>query len=345
MVCGSCHAAHDYGFDEQSLQRWMRDGFRYRPGDDLDRYRRLDKQGDDQFWPDGQIRVAGREYNSLAMSPCHTEGGMTCLSCHVMHQPVDDRRPREQWASDQLRDVPGDRMCLSCHESIGDDVSAHTHHAVGSDGSSCMNCHMPHTTYGLMKGTRNHRIDSPSAQATLATGRPNACNQCHLDKPLQWTAERLHEWYGAEVPAMTRDDREVAAGAVWALKGDAALRALVAWNFGWQPAQRASGKDWMVPYVAELLDDPYEVVRHIAERSLRTQGGFEAFDYQLTGTEQGPKAAKAAALAQFLAAGGGAAIPPARRPLVLFDEQGALREDAFRGLLRRRDRRVIRLFE
>jgi len=345
MVCGSCHAAHDYRFDEKALKRWMRDGFRYRPGDDIKRYRDLDTEGDDQFWSDGQIRVAGREYNSLAVSPCHTEGGMSCLSCHVLHQPNDDPRPRKEWASDQLHNVAGDQMCLSCHESIGEDVAAHTHHAVGSEASQCMNCHMPHTTYGLMKGTRNHRIDSPSVQATIATGRPNACSQCHLDKPLMWTAQRLNEWYGHDVPTMNADNREVAAGAVWALKGDAAIRALVAWNLGWEPAQRASGKDWMVPLLAELLDDPYEVVRHISQRSLRTHDGFDTFEYQLTNTKEGPKAAKAAALARWLAAGAGGKVPAERRPFVLLDAQGALREDAFRGLLKRRDRRVIRLFE
>ena len=57
-----------------------------------------------------------------------------------------------------------------------------------------MNCHMPYTAYALFKGIRSHQIDSPSAKMTLRGGRPNACNQCHLDKTLQWTAERLEAW-------------------------------------------------------------------------------------------------------------------------------------------------------
>ena len=50
---------------------------------------------------------------------------------------------------------------------------------------------MPFTTYGLLKTIRSHQISNPSVQATLETGRPNACNLCHLDKTLEWTANAL----------------------------------------------------------------------------------------------------------------------------------------------------------
>ena len=63
---------------------------------------------------------------------------------------------------------------------------------------------------------------------------------------------------------MSDDDRTVAASLVSLLKGDAGQRAIVAQAFGWPPAQRASGTNWMAPYLALLLNDPYDAVRYIA---------------------------------------------------------------------------------
>ena len=71
-----------------------------------------------QFWPDGTIRVAGREYNGLLESSCHTKGEMSCLSCHRLHQSGSDERPRKEWANDMLQpSKQGDQGCLQCHEA------------------------------------------------------------------------------------------------------------------------------------------------------------------------------------------------------------------------------------
>jgi len=344
QVCGQCHGQWDYGFtgNQRAMDDWFRQGFSYRPGDDLLRSRKAKFSGDEQFWSDGLIRVAGREYNALVGSACHDRGAMTCLSCHVMHQPADDPRPRPEWANDQLRQLSGDQTCLQCHAAYATDVPAHTHHAAGSEGSRCQNCHMPHTTYGLMKGVRTHRIASPTVQSTLATGRPNACNQCHLDQTLGWTAERLHEWYGTEIPSLSVDDRTVAAGARWTLKGDAAQRALMAWTFGWQPARQASGDDWFAPYLAELLDDPYEVVRNIADRSRRSLPGFETLDLRLDSAAERTEA-KAALLTAWRQRA--PRIDEGRAARVLVESGGSIRNDPFRRLLRERDQRLVKLFE
>jgi hypothetical protein len=34
-------------------------------------------------------------------------------------------------------------------------VTAHTHHASNSSGNECYNCHMPHTTYGVLSAIRS----------------------------------------------------------------------------------------------------------------------------------------------------------------------------------------------
>ena len=343
QVCGSCHADLEYNFNNASLEDWIQNGFKYRPGEDLSRYYRVDTGGDDQFWPDGLNRVAGREYNALLTSDCHEKGGMTCLTCHVQHQPSDDPRPREEWKSDQLHNIDIDQTCLQCHPSFEDDIPAHTHHAAGSEGSSCQNCHMPHTTYGLMKGVRTHRIMSPSVQSTLATGRPNACNQCHLDQTLEWTASHLHEWFGTEIPELKKDDREISAGVLWALKGDAAQRALAAWAFSWPPAQAAAGRSWMAPYLAELLLDPYEAVRIIAERSLRTLPGYETFRHNLIGTPEERGTTNSAALDAWKKSGDPVAVR--RRSRVLIAGDGTLMAKVYARVRKMRNNRIYRLFE
>jgi hypothetical protein len=227
------------------------------------------------------VRATGREYNGLLDSPCFKNAGadarrtMTCFSCHVMHKPADDRRPMRVWANGQLAaPATGNGACTSCHATTSD----HSHHRAESSGSSCVECHMPHTTYGLLKTIRSHQISSPSASATVATGRPNACNLCHLDKTLAWTADYLERWYGAPRPGLGEDEQSVAAAVLWLLKGDAGQRAIVAQAMGRSPAQEASGTAWLTPYLALTQKDHYDAVRMIATRSLMTLPPFRRGD-------------------------------------------------------------------
>jgi nitrate/TMAO reductase-like tetraheme cytochrome c subunit len=235
---------------------------------------------DGTFWPDGQVRVAGREYNGLTESACHQNGGMTCLSCHDLHQSPNDPRPAAEWADDMISyRRGGDQACVQCHQEADYASSLHTHHAPASPGSRCENCHMPHTSYGLLKAVRSHTVDSPTAAKDLASGRPNACNLCHLDQPLAWTAAHLFDWFGHPVPDLPEAEQKVAHGALMALRGDAAQRALIAWHMSWSPALTAAGNDWITPYLGVLLKDRYGAVRYIAERSLRAHPSHAAMDY------------------------------------------------------------------
>jgi hypothetical protein len=293
-ACGQCHGIHWIPAPELLDQR----GSSFQPGDDLNRSTpviqpsRLDVQPflheplrnhpeflDERFWSDGEVRVAGREFNGLLDSPCFQRGEMTCLSCHSMHDYQD--------RADQLgRGMHGNEACLQCHTDFRDRIEQHTHHPASSAGSQCYNCHMPHTTYGLLKGIRTHRIESPRVGTTLATGRPNACNLCHLDQTLDWTAQHLEAWYGQERPALDEDQRTISATLLDGLRGDAGQRALMAWHLGWNPAQQVSDTDWMTPLLGQLLDDPYAAVRFIARRSLRTLPGFGDFAFDSSGTSE-----------------------------------------------------------
>ena len=149
-----------------------------------------------------------------------------------------------------------------------------------------MNCHMPHTTIGLLGAMRSHRIDSPNANTADRTGRPDACSLCHLDTPLSQTAETLSEWYGQPpLETMRLTQNEPSAAVLWFLKGDAAQRALISWHMGWRPAQRASGTEWMPPYLSIGMRDDYAAVRYIAGTALQTHPNYADLPYDYTGTQ------------------------------------------------------------
>jgi hypothetical protein len=348
------------------LDRWSKEGMPYRPGQDLDatvrvigredsgvpevraQLRRDPGLLDNSFWPDGQVRVSGREYNGLLLSPCYRRGTgdrqLDCSSCHQMH-----RLPgvaAEQWRDDQLRaGMRGNAACTGCHPALREPaaLAAHTHHRPESSGSNCYNCHMSYTTFGLMKAMRSHTITSPSVQAELATGRPNACNQCHLDRTLQWANENLHAFYGTPPAVLDDEQREVAASVRWLLTGDAGQRALAAWSCGWDEAQAAAGTDWMAPYLARLLDDPYYVVRFTAARALRSLPGapFTSLlrDYEVLADRAVAGRAGEAVTAQWRAAYRG----PERGALLL--EQRGLDRARFERLYARRNDRPVFLAE
>ena len=137
-----------------------------------------------------------------------------------------------------------------------------------------------------MKAMRSHTIDSPNTASTVATGRPNACNLCHLDKTLAWTAEHLEDWYKIPAPKLSQQEKELASSVRWILKGDAGQRAIVGWHFGWKPAREASGTRWMAPYLAELLTDSYDVVRFIGFHALKESPEYSDFEYDFVGSKE-----------------------------------------------------------
>jgi hypothetical protein len=131
---------------------------------------------------------------------------------------------------------------------------------------------MPHTTYGVLKAIRSHQISNPNVGVELATGRPNACNLCHLDKSLGWTAGHLTTWYQHPQPTLEPEVARPADSVRLALAGDAGQRVLIAWHLGWPEAVRVSGTNGFGPVLNQLLRDPYAAVRCVAERSARSRG-------------------------------------------------------------------------
>ncbi|HUS35924.1 MAG TPA: cytochrome c3 family protein [Verrucomicrobiae bacterium] len=285
-ICGQCHSI------KWLPENWNREGPTFRPGLELEKLteviRPTDMHGQDwvkglkssprflrdRYWKDGMVRVSGREFNGLVESPCYKRGNLSCVSCHSMHESD----PNDQLAAK----MDSNEACFQCHSKFRGDLEKHTHHAPKSSGSLCYNCHMPFTTYGLLKGIRSHQITSPDATIARDTGRPGACAGCHLDKSAEWLARAQANWYGQKIPNFTEDEKELPASVMMALNGDAGQRALTAFAMGWNDAQSASGgPTWLAPYLGQLMDDPYPAVRYIAHRSLLTLSQYKnfAFDF------------------------------------------------------------------
>ncbi len=357
QICSQCHAMLQL-VDGAAAKRWREDGHRYRPGKELiDRWLfQPSKREDDpnveriiqdmpeyfvgMFWPDGEARVSSREYHGVVDSPCYDGGDFSCMSCHTLHKRADDPRSLDEWAKDMLgAQMDTNHACLQCHEDYADELEAHTKHTPGSSGSLCYNCHMPHTAYGLLKGIRSHKVTSPNVAANAEAGRPNACNLCHLDKSLEWTAQRLAADWNVKTPPLDMDQAALPAAAYWALEGDAGERALTAWSMGWEPARAASGDDWMIPLLAVLIDDSYQAVRYVSSRSLRRYPGYEDVHVDLTA---GTEARRRDEMMQRWRAREGATMAG---PAPLYRPSGELDEALIEQLLSERDETPLHLLE
>ncbi len=364
QVCGQCHSITEF-HDVEDERKWYATGYPYKPGDDLEQSRIVVQPKEisqhprmqailrgnptflrERYWADGMVRVSGREYNGLIESPCYThdrpEERMSCMDCHVLHQWPDDPRPTREWANDQLgMGMDNDQACLQCHDEYRQQIESHSHHRADSDGARCYNCHMPYTTYGLLKAIRSHQVDSPSVAASLRTGRPNACNQCHLDRSLEWTGRYLQEWYDIPPVPLEKDDAGLAASILWTLRGDAGQRALMAWSMGWESARQASGQSWLAPYLAELMVDPYDAVRFIAYRSLKRLAGYENVEYDFVG----PLAQRETTRQRVLEIWRAGASDRQARDELLIGSNGGLDGATFDRLLQQRDHQPLGLAE
>jgi predicted CXXCH cytochrome family protein len=131
------------------------------------------------FYKDGRLREATFIVEAMLRSKCSKIGGITCGHCHDPHPPDAASNPTGL----KFRNEP-DRLCTQCH-------SRHeTGHSLNSEGSRCMNCHMPKIMNSVMFTARSHQIDDiPDRDFTTLFGQaesPNACLMCHTDKDASW---------------------------------------------------------------------------------------------------------------------------------------------------------------
>ena len=136
---------------------------------------------EDHYFPDGQIKEEDYEYGSFSQSRMF-HAGVTCSDCHEPH-------------SSRLR-AQGNGVCAQCHSAQKYDSPAHHFHKAGSAGARCVECHMPTRTYMVVDARRDHSIRIPRPDLSVKLGTPNACTNCHTDKPAQWASESVNKSYG-----------------------------------------------------------------------------------------------------------------------------------------------------
>lgn len=151
---------------------------------------------DPTWYTDGKTRRFSTNALGIWQSQCYLNSELSCTTCHP-----DGHTPEIE---DNLA-LRAERrtVCTRCHEAIGKDVEAHSFHRASSEGSSCVNCHMPRSVYSIKAEMRDHSISIPAPENTARYGIPNACNLCHEDKAPEWAVEALDRWY----PESTKRDR------------------------------------------------------------------------------------------------------------------------------------------
>jgi Tfp pilus assembly protein PilF len=133
------------------------------------------------YHADGQIDGEVFEFGSFVQSRMH-DAGVTCSDCHEPH-------------SLELR-AEGNKLCGQCHMPSKFDVTEHHHHhQPASTGSQCVSCHMPTKTYMIVDRRHDHSFRVPRPDLSASIGTPNACTQCHTDRPADWAAHSIAEWY------------------------------------------------------------------------------------------------------------------------------------------------------
>ncbi len=174
-TCAKCHARR-YQVHED-----------FRPGRPLFDYYEPVVLSRDLYQPDGQILDEVYEYDSFLQSKMHANH-VQCTNCHDPHS----LKPKFE----------GNRLCAQCHDAAKFDTSAHHHHAEGSTGAQCINCHMATRMYMVIDERRDHSFRVPRPDLSVALGTSNACNNCHTkpNETFQWAADAITKWYGPRKP-------------------------------------------------------------------------------------------------------------------------------------------------
>jgi predicted CXXCH cytochrome family protein len=136
------------------------------------------------YFPDGQIQDEVYVYASFLQSKMY-QAGVVCKDCHEPH-------------SGKIY-VDGNALCYRCHMASEYGPRKHHFHDPSKEGASCMECHMHERTYMVVDPRRDHSIRIPRPDLSKKLGTPNACNQCHQDKSIQWASDYLRQWYGQDL--------------------------------------------------------------------------------------------------------------------------------------------------
>ena len=143
------------------------------------------------YHADGQVLDEVYVYGSFLQAKKYARG-VSCLNCHDAHSA---KPPAE-----------GNAICTQCHAPAGNpefptvrrgayDSPAHHFHAPGSEGAQCKNCHAPESVYMGNDWRADHSFRIPRPDLSTATGAPDACTRCHVDRSSAWAAAEIAARY------------------------------------------------------------------------------------------------------------------------------------------------------
>ncbi|MEO8308463.1 MAG: tetratricopeptide repeat protein [Pseudomonadota bacterium] len=138
-----------------------------------------------RYFADGQMHEEVYEAGSFLQSRMHANQ-VTCTNCHEPH-------------SGHLR-ASGNGLCLQCHQAQKFQTREHFFHEPDSPGAQCVNCHMPQHTYMGVDLRRDHSFRVPDPAASLQSGVPDPCMQCHTNRSNQWAADIVAQHSGRRQP-------------------------------------------------------------------------------------------------------------------------------------------------
>jgi doubled CXXCH motif protein/cytochrome c554/c'-like protein len=213
-VCARCHGPDIERFVTTETYRIYEPGYSKegRVNDLSDHFKEMPlspgrKVATVETWEDGRPKGIAMVFRSFVESKCYERAEVRCHDCHDPHRNDRPRRPGLLEAS-----AASNAYCLRCHAEIAAAESEHTRHEAGRPGSFCYDCHMPKHIEtvggGVRERVRTHDIsDIPRPENTVRfgpAGAPNACTDCHRDKPPQWAVERLSTWRNGKLLTSSR---------------------------------------------------------------------------------------------------------------------------------------------
>ncbi len=254
--CAGCHSRREALADGNPL-----------PGTPFHDAYRLSSLRQGLYHADGQILDEVYVYGSFLQSKMYANG-VRCSNCHEPH-------------SGQLRGE-GNAVCTQCHSPAGTpdfpsltaklyDDPAHHFQEQGTAGAECKSCHMIERTYMGIDGRRDHSFRIPRPDLTEKLGTPNACTDCHDDKPASWAAAVLERRFPdshnrgshfAEIFTEAHQDPGIKAADLLNVAKQESFPGIV----------RATALDLLQPVstpdiaaaAAELIQDPLPLVREMA---------------------------------------------------------------------------------
>lgn len=169
-LCAGCHARRT------KLTEVMK------PGKYFDDQFRIQTINSNFYHADGQILEEDYVFGSFTQSKMFHKD-VKCTNCHNAHS--------------MEKVYEGNLLCMQCHE-VSYDSKEHHFHEMGTEGASCIECHMTGDVYMGNDFRRDHSFRVPRPDQSAEYDTPNACTGCHTDQSDQWAADWVVKWYGPD---------------------------------------------------------------------------------------------------------------------------------------------------